>query len=183
MYMKYMHVCMCIYICVCVCIYTHTYTSQPVSKYERKKKDHFLVGWEQGLAINVPQAGLQLTVWPRLTLKAQSSYFSFLSAEFTRVHDHTQCRRILMLKKKNTDHTCNPTYSGGRNQEDRSSKPAWANISRDPVLKMSNTYTHTHTHTHTKTRAGGVAQAIECLPSKYEALSSKPSTTREKKRY
>jgi hypothetical protein len=25
--------------------------------------------------------------------------------------------------------------SGGRDQEDRSSKPAWANSSRDPVLK------------------------------------------------
>jgi hypothetical protein len=24
-------------------------------------------------------------------------------------------------------HTCNPSYSGGRDQEDRSSKPAWKN--------------------------------------------------------
>jgi hypothetical protein len=30
-------------------------------------------------------------------------------------------------------HTCNPSYSGGRHQEDRSSKSAWANISQDPV--------------------------------------------------
>jgi hypothetical protein len=28
---------------------------------------------------------------------------------------------------------CNPSYSGGRDQEDHSSKPAWANSSRDPI--------------------------------------------------
>jgi hypothetical protein len=27
-------------------------------------------------------------------------------------------------------HACNPSYSGGRDQEDRGSKPAWANCSR-----------------------------------------------------
>jgi hypothetical protein len=32
-------------------------------------------------------------------------------------------------------HTCNPSYSGGRDQEDLSSKPAWANNPRDPILK------------------------------------------------
>jgi hypothetical protein len=32
-------------------------------------------------------------------------------------------------------HTCNPGYSGGRDQEDRGSKPAWANSSRDPISK------------------------------------------------
>jgi hypothetical protein len=32
-------------------------------------------------------------------------------------------------------HTCNPRYSGGRDQENRSSKPARANSSEDPVLK------------------------------------------------
>jgi hypothetical protein len=30
---------------------------------------------------------------------------------------------------------CNPSYSGGRNQEDRVSKPAGANSSQDPILK------------------------------------------------
>jgi hypothetical protein len=30
-------------------------------------------------------------------------------------------------------HTCNPSYSGGRDQEDRSSKPAQANSSQDPI--------------------------------------------------
>jgi hypothetical protein len=32
-------------------------------------------------------------------------------------------------------HTCNPSYSGGRDQEDHSSKPAWGNSSRNPISK------------------------------------------------
>jgi hypothetical protein len=32
-------------------------------------------------------------------------------------------------------HTYNPRYSGGRDQEDHSSKPAWANGSQDPNLE------------------------------------------------
>jgi hypothetical protein len=32
-------------------------------------------------------------------------------------------------------------------QEDHGSKPAWANSSQDPILKIPNTHTHTHTHT------------------------------------
>jgi hypothetical protein len=32
-------------------------------------------------------------------------------------------------------HACNPGYSGDRDHEDSSSKPAWANSSRDPILK------------------------------------------------
>jgi hypothetical protein len=30
---------------------------------------------------------------------------------------------------------CNPSYSGGRDQEDLSSKPAWANSWQDPISK------------------------------------------------
>jgi hypothetical protein len=32
-------------------------------------------------------------------------------------------------------HACNPSYSGGRDQEDYSSKPAWANISKRLYLE------------------------------------------------
>jgi hypothetical protein len=32
-------------------------------------------------------------------------------------------------------YTCNPSYSGGRDEKDRGLKPAWANSSRDPILK------------------------------------------------
>jgi hypothetical protein len=32
-------------------------------------------------------------------------------------------------------HTCNPSYSGGRDQEDRGLKPPWANSSWNPISK------------------------------------------------
>jgi hypothetical protein len=32
-------------------------------------------------------------------------------------------------------YTCKTSYSGGRDQEDRSSKSAWANSAQDPILK------------------------------------------------
>jgi hypothetical protein len=34
-------------------------------------------------------------------------------------------------------HTYNSSYSGGRDQEDHSSKPAWENSLIDPILKKS----------------------------------------------
>jgi hypothetical protein len=49
---------------------------------------------------------------------------------------------------------------GSRDQKDRVSKPTQANNSR----------------------AGKVAQVVECLPSKYEALSSNPVLERKKKK-
>jgi hypothetical protein len=35
-------------------------------------------------------------------------------------------------------HTCNLSYSGGTDQEDPGSRPAWANSSGDPILKIPN---------------------------------------------
>jgi hypothetical protein len=32
-------------------------------------------------------------------------------------------------------HACNPSYSGGRDQEGCGLKPTWANSSQDPILK------------------------------------------------
>jgi hypothetical protein len=49
---------------------------------------------------------------------------------------------------------------------DLSSRPAQANSSQDPI---------------SKTMAGGVAQVVECLPSKWEALNSDPNTEKKKK--
>jgi hypothetical protein len=46
-------------------------------------------------------------------------------------------------------HTCNPNYSGGRNQEDPGSKPAQGNSSQDPILKNIITK-----------KAGRVAQSV-----------------------
>jgi hypothetical protein len=34
-------------------------------------------------------------------------------------------------------HTYNPSYSGGRDQEDRGSNPAQANSSQDPISKQN----------------------------------------------
>jgi hypothetical protein len=60
-------------------------------------------------------------------------------------------------------HTCNPSYSGGRDQEDCGLKPAWANSSTRPYLIK----------TLHKNRAGGVAQG--------EPLSSNPVPQKKKK--
>jgi hypothetical protein len=65
-------------------------------------------------------------------------------------------------------HACNPNHSGGRNQEDRDSKPAQANS--ENLQKYS-----------TPKRAGEVAQAVVCLSSKCEALKSNLSATTQKK--
>jgi hypothetical protein len=55
-------------------------------------------------------------------------------------------------------HTCNPTYSGGRDQEDHGSKPAGQIVHKT----LSRNYPK-------QKRGGGVAQVVECLPSKHEA--------------
>jgi hypothetical protein len=47
-------------------------------------------------------------------------------------------------------HACNPSYSGGRDQEDCGSKPARANRSVRPYLEK----------TYHKKRASGVAQGV-----------------------
>jgi hypothetical protein len=36
-------------------------------------------------------------------------------------------------------HTCNPSYSGGKDQENCSSRPTQRNSSKDPILKIANT--------------------------------------------
>jgi hypothetical protein len=53
-------------------------------------------------------------------------------------------------------HTCNPSYSGGRRQEDCVSKPTPGNSLRDPISKTPSTKKDWH------------------LPSKREALKFNP---------
>jgi hypothetical protein len=48
-------------------------------------------------------------------------------------------------------HTCNPSHSGGRDQEDCSSKPTWAYSSPDPIWEKPITK---------KKGACGVAQGV-----------------------
>jgi hypothetical protein len=59
-------------------------------------------------------------------------------------------------------HTCNPSYSGGRDQEDCALKPVWANSSARPYFEKP----------FTKIRL------VEWL--KVKALSLSPSTTKKK---
>jgi hypothetical protein len=58
---------------------------------------------------------------------------------------------------------CNPSYSGGRDQEDRGSKLAWADQSRDPISKIPNTK-----------KASGVAQGVAPVPQKKKKKKKKP---------
>jgi hypothetical protein len=60
-------------------------------------------------------------------------------------------------------HACNPSYSKGRGQEDGGLKPAQADGSEDPNLKIL----------HTKQGRWSSPNG-ECLPSKHEALGSNP---------
>jgi hypothetical protein len=62
-------------------------------------------------------------------------------------------------------HTCNPNYSGGRDQKHHGPKPA---------QRVCETLSPPN-------RADGVAEVVEHLPSKYEVLCSNPSTTKKKK--
>jgi hypothetical protein len=61
-------------------------------------------------------------------------------------------------------HAFNPSYSGGRDQEDHNSQPALANTSGDPNLKKPIA----------KNRAGGLAQEVRVLPNNNGHLSSNP---------
>jgi hypothetical protein len=64
-------------------------------------------------------------------------------------------------------HAFNPSYSGSRDQEDHSLKPAHANSSRDPISKKPS-------YTHTKK----IIRTVEWL--KVKALNSNSSTTKKK---
>jgi hypothetical protein len=76
----------------------------------------------------------------------------------------------LINKEKNQElvaHACNPSFSGGRDQEDRGLKPAWANSLVVPISKIP-----------TQKRASRVVQVVDFLPSKCEALSSNSKSTK-----
>jgi hypothetical protein len=47
---------------------------------------------------------------------------------------NNECRKK-QLRWVPVAHACNPSYSGGRDQEDHVLKPAWANNSQDPISK------------------------------------------------
>jgi hypothetical protein len=68
-------------------------------------------------------------------------------------------------------HIYNPSYLGERDQEDQGLRPARANSLQNPFLKIPNIK-----------MAGGVAQMIECLPSKYKGSESKPQHHKKRKK-
>jgi hypothetical protein len=68
------------------------------------------------------------------------------------IHVYTYIRYIHKDSWASVAHACNPSYSGGRDQEDHGLKPAWANSLQDPISKTPS-YTH-------KKRSGGVAQDV-----------------------
>jgi hypothetical protein len=70
-------------------------------------------------------------------------------------------------------HTCNPSYSGSRDEKDGGLKSAQGNSSWDPISKIPSTK---------QNRAGTVAQVVEHLPTKCKALSSNPTPTKKKKK-
>jgi hypothetical protein len=52
-------------------------------------------------------------------------------------------------------HTCNPSYSGGRDQEDHSLKPAWVNSFYDPISKNTQHKKGLVTYTCNLSHSGG----------------------------
>jgi hypothetical protein len=68
-------------------------------------------------------------------------------------------------------HACNPSYLGGGDLEDCSSRPAQGISSRDLISKITRVK-----------RTGGVAQAVEHLFCKCKAQSSNPSSAKKKKK-
>jgi hypothetical protein len=88
------------------------------------------------------------------------------------VYNTTSLQRCLLIYLRlptcqvSVAHTCNLNYLGGWDLKDSCARPAWANISRDPIFKI--------------TRAkwtGCAAEAVEHLLCKHETLSSNPSPT------
>jgi hypothetical protein len=59
-----------------------------------------------------------------------------------------------IVKKEQVAHACNPSYSEGRDQEDRGSKPVWAESLQDPILEKQKQKTIT------QKRAGRTAQGV-----------------------
>jgi hypothetical protein len=67
-------------------------------------------------------------------------------------------------------HTCNPIYLGGWDWEDGGLRPALENSSQDPNSNITRTKV-----------TEGVAQEVECLLCKCEAVSWNPSPIKKKK--
>jgi hypothetical protein len=74
------------------------------------------------------------------------------------------CLKLTLTSRELVAHASNPSYSGGRDQEDHGSKSDWANSAQDPISKKP------------ITKKGPVEWLI------VQALSSSPSTAKKKKK-
>jgi hypothetical protein len=75
-------------------------------------------------------------------------------------------------------HACNPSYSGGRDQEDGGSKPAWANSSVRSYLEKPFTKIRLVEWLKVKTLSSSsstIKYIYIYLPTKCEVLRSNPS--------
>jgi hypothetical protein len=65
------------------------------------------------------------------------SYTKLLQKYYLSVASNTQImkQQEVSFQPEPAAHTCNPSYSGGRDREDHSSKPAQTNSSQDPISK------------------------------------------------
>jgi hypothetical protein len=97
-------------------------------------------------------------LWKRFQCTWQHSWAFLISIFFLLILRYTDGSWAPMA------HACNPSYSGGRDQEDCGLKPAWANSLWDPISKNPS--------------QKGLAKWL-----KVKALSSNPSTEKKKKRY
>jgi hypothetical protein len=94
-----------------------------------------------------------LEIYARLRLNWGMCFFpQFTLLRLYRYNVYINLQYKNKLTQAPVAHTCNPSYSGGRDQEDRGSKPAQENTSWDPIWKKPK-----HTH---KKRADRVAQGV-----------------------
>jgi hypothetical protein len=75
---------------------------------------------------------LSLSWWIAVSIlmKYNLSTFSFVAFALSGIHQKYSCWALMA-------HTCNSSYSGGRDQEDHSSRPIVGQT--DPSLKIPNT--------------------------------------------
>jgi hypothetical protein len=80
-------------------------------------------------------------------------------------------------------HACNSSYSGGRDQEDHSSKPAWAKKKKkqEPSNREALSSNPNTTSSPEKENSGVcITLVVELLPRKLEILDPIPTTTKIK---
>jgi hypothetical protein len=77
--------------------------------------------------------------------------------------------KVIKASQALVAHTCDPSYLGGRDQEDQDSKPARANSLGEYLEKSQH-------------KTGLLEWLKWYLPSTYEALSSNPGTVTKRKK-